>query len=340
MAGWRLAVAQPQTCPLGLVVTDQVDLAGLPDHLKVQHPLLVDDLREKMRAALAQMGRFQILNWDATAEENRYIYHGSQSIDLVLHVVLHRANKIFRNQVIYYYGIGDSSPRYKGPQEGGIDYEVVALPAISARLELRLVNLQKNKVLWSALGDSTAIVPYDGRVFLLNPRKYPGMTPPHLIREYLADLMRLQQSNRAVDRVLDVADRWFISRSSDDLQVAEALLLSLAGSFSEALDCNLPLEGQISALLPEAQGAQWVRLNIGAQHGLVPRLCLEVWRPLPAAQKVGQIEVIQVDSTTAVARLKRLEKKLSKRGEGLQALDRVISPKRPSPSAGSRRSSP
>ncbi|MBI2501953.1 MAG: hypothetical protein HYW07_01820 [Candidatus Latescibacteria bacterium] len=329
LAGWEPAAAQPRTCTLGLVITDRVDLAGLPDHLQAQHPLLVDDLREKMRVSLAQVGRFQILNWDATAKENHYTYYGSGTIDAVVHVILHRANKIFRNQVIYSYG---TAPEYKGPQEGGLDYEVVALPAISARLEVRLVNLQKNIVLWSALGDSTAIVPYDGRVFIFNPRKYPGMTHPQLIRDYLADLMRLQQTNRAVDRLLDVADRWFISRPINDLQIAQALLTSLAKSFSGALDLNLPLEGQISALLPAEQGMQLVRLNIGAQHGLVPRLRLEVWRPLPAVQKVGQVEVMQVDSTTAVARLKGLEKQLRKRGEGLHLLDRVISPKRPSPS--------
>ncbi len=36
------------------------------------------------------------------------------------------------------------------------------------------------------------------------------------------------------------------------------------------------------------------------------------------------------DSTTAIARLRKLDKKLRKRGEGLQLQDRVISSKRPS----------
>ena len=40
------------------------------------------------------------------------------------------------------------------------------------------------------------------------------------------------------------------------------------------------------------------------------------------------ILVVDVDSTTAIARLRKLDKKLKKRGDGLQVQDRVISPKR------------
>jgi hypothetical protein len=57
---------------------------------------------------------------------------------------------------------------------------------------------------------------------------------------------------------------------------------------------------------------------------------LDVWRPQPSQQKVGQVEVVELDSTTAIARLRKIEKKLKKRGEGLQKQDRVISHKRPS----------
>ena len=46
-------------------------------------------------------------------------------------------------------------------------------------------------------------------------------------------------------------------------------------------------------------------------------------------QKVGELEIVQVDSTTSIAILKGLDKRIRKQGEGLQPLDRVISPKRP-----------
>jgi len=82
-------------------------------------------------------------------------------------------------------------------------------------------------------------------------------------------------------------------------------------------------------LLPERKGKPHVQLNIGAQHGLVRKMRLQVLRPDPSDQKVGQLEVVEVDSTTAIARLRKLDKKLRKHGEGLQLQDRVISPKRP-----------
>jgi hypothetical protein len=208
-------------------------------------------------------------------------------------------------------------------------YEIVSLPAISGGLELRLVEPHRAKVLWSAYRDSTVIVPYDPQAFILNTRKYPGLTPPGLLQEHLAELMRLRQNNSAVDRLLEVADRWFVSRPAADIQVSQALLGGLLQSFAGDLDSNFPLEGRIVGFVPDQSGAQRVQLNIGALHGLTPRLRLEVWRPLPATQKVGNLEVMEVDSTTSTARLKDLDRKIRKRGEGLQPQDRVISPNRP-----------
>ena len=110
----------------------------------------------------------------------------------------------------------------------------------------------------------------------------------------------------------------------------EELLKGLVDNLAPDLDANLPLEGRIAALLPEQKGKLHVRLNIGARHGLTTRMRFNVWRPRPSQQKVGQIEVVEMDSTTAIARLRKLDKKLKKRGDGLQVQDRVISPKRPS----------
>lgn len=323
----ELAQAQPRVYKLGLVITDAVLISALPAHLQARHSQLVADLRGRMRVLLSQLGRFQVFNWDATLEENRYTYHGVEGVDFVLQVLLHRADKIVRNQVIYAYeGVG--LPPIYGAHEGGLDYEIVSLPAISDRLEIRLVEPHKGKVFWSTQRDSTVIVPYNNRLYILNPRKYPGLNPPVMLQNYLADVMRLRQDNRAIDRLLDVADRWFVSKPAGDIEVAQALLGDLVQSFGAEIDGNLPLEGEITELLPSDRKLQ-VRIDIGARQGLVPALRLEVWRPLPAAQKVGELELVQVDSTTSIAVLKNLDKQIRKRGEGLAPLDRVISPKRP-----------
>ena len=137
-------------------------------------------------------------------------------------------------------------------------------------------------------------------------------------------------ANPSVERALNVSERWFVSTPSSDLAVAKGLLKGLAADLAADIDANIPLEGRIAAILPEQKGKSHVQLNIGAQHGLASRMRLDVWRPEPSQQKVGQLEVVEIDSTTAVARLRKLDKKLRKRGEGLQLQDRVISSKRPS----------
>jgi hypothetical protein len=106
------------------------------------------------------------------------------------------------------------------------------------------------------------------------------------------------------------------------------MLAGLITSVSAELDANLPLEGRIKAMLPEAEGRKRVVLDIGARDGLTVRLRLDVWRPLPAQQKVGQIEIVGVDSTTSIAWIRKIEKKFRKRGEGPEPGDRVISRKR------------
>ena len=113
------------------------------------------------------------------------------------------------------------------------------------------------------------------------------------------------------------------------MDTAYGLLEGLAASFYADLDGNLPLAARSRPSCPKRRGNLGM-LNIGSKHGVAPRLRMDVWRPLPAAQKVGQIEVVEVDSITAIARLRKLEKSLRKRGESLQSGDRIISRKRPS----------
>ena len=331
LGGLVPAFSQPQTYAIGLAFSDQMDAASLPPYMQSKLSLFMGKVQRRVQLLFTELGRFRTFNCRTTFEQNRYTYYSSESTDFVVHVILRRSHRIFRNKVLYYSGGEDSFNYDARGQSGGPPYEVIALPAISARLEVRLVvEGRKNKIFWSALRDSTAIVPHDVESYIYNPGKYPGYTHPALIGAYLPAILRLRAMNHSVDRQLDVADRWFLSEPGDDVDTAYGLLEGLAASFYADLDGNLPLAGQIEAVLPEGKGKPRVLLNIGSKHGVAPRLRLDVWRPLPAGQKVGQIEVVEVDSTTAVARLRKLEGSLRKRGESLQSGDRVISRKRPS----------
>ena len=322
------ANAQPHIYTIGLVFTDLVDQELLPIHLAEQHPRLMRKIERAIRDIFADLGRFRAVRLQSVGEVDDPVYQGGESIDYLAHFILNKAHKTYHNQVIHYY---ENSGRFDdgGPSEDQ-SYEVISLPAFVGQLEVKLVDLHRDKIFWSDLRDSSAVIPYDQQLFLYNTWKYPGASHPGLTRAFLADLLRLQMANPATERALNVADRWFVSKPSSDLAVARGVLKGLADNLAPDLDANLPLEGRIAALLPERKGKPHVQLNIGVRHGLTKRMRFDVWRPRPSQQKVGQIEVVDVDSTTAIARLRKLDKKLKKRGDGLQVQDRVISPKRPS----------
>ena len=326
--GGQPANAQPHIYTIGLVFTDLVDQEILPVHLAEQHPRLMREIERAIRDIFADLGRFRAVRLQSVGESHDPMYQGEESIDYIAHFILNKAYKTYHNQVIHYYenlGLLDDG----GPSEDQ-SYTVISLPAIVGQLEVKLVDLHRDKIFWSNLRDSSAVIPYDKQLFLYNTWKYPGASHPGLTQAFLADLLRLQMADPATERVLNVAERWFVSKPSSDLAVARGVLKGLADNLAPDLDANLPLEGRIAALLPERKGKPHVQLNIGARHGLLKRMRFDVWRPRPSQQKVGQIEVVDVDSTTAVARLRKLDKKLKKRGDGLQIQDRVISPKRPS----------
>lgn len=321
------AFSQPRTQSIGVVITDKVNLHALPLHLRDRHAQSLNELRRRVMSLLDDLGRFETAEWSAVANGRRYVYSGPGSVAFVAHLTIHKLGKIYRNETQYYpnYPASASSQVGNSPP-----YEIISRPAITGRLKIELVELKKNKAFWSALHDSTAIVPHDPLAYIYNPRKHPGFTHPSMIRAHLADIMRLQTLNRSAERGMAMSDRWYISAPGDDIATARTLLADLVAWLPADLDSNLPLEGRIAALVPEKKGKRQVLLNIGARHGLSPRLRLDVWRPLPSAQKVGQIEIVKVDSTTAIARVRKIEKKLRKRGEGPNAGDRVISRKRPS----------
>ena len=323
--GIRPTNAQPHIYAIGLVFTNLVDQEVLPVHLAEQHPRLMREIERAIRDVFTGLGRFRVVRLRSTREGRDPT--GQEPIDYIAHFILNKAHKTYHNQVIHYYensGLFDDG----GPSEDQ-SYTVISLPAIVGQLEVKLMDLHRDKIFWSDLRDSSAVIPYDQQLFLYNTWKYPGASHPGLTRAFLADLLRLQMADSATERALNVAERWFVSKPSSDLAVARGLLYGLANNLAPDLDANLPLEGRIAALLPERKGKPHVQLNIGAQHGLMKRMRFDVWRPRPSQQKVGQIEVVDVDSTTAIARLRKLDKKLKKRGDGLQVQDRVISPKRP-----------
>ena len=325
--GGQPANAQPHIYTIGLVFTDLVDQEILPVHLAEQHPLLMREIDQAIRDIFASLGRFRSVHLQSIGEVHDPIYQGEESVDYIAHFILNKAYKTYHNQVIHYEDLGlfdDGGP------SADRSYAVISLPAFVGQLEVKLADPRRDKIFWSDLRDTSATIPYDKRLYLYNIWKYPGASHPGLTRAFLADLLRLQMANPATERALNVAERWFVSKPSSDLAVARELLKGLADNLAPDLDANLPLEGRIAALLPEQKGKPHVRLNIGARHGLTARMRFDVWRPRPSQQKVGQIEVVEMDSTTAIARLRKLDKKLKKRGDGLQIQDRVISPKRPS----------
>jgi len=311
--------AQPHIYTIGLVFTDLVEQESLPVHLADQHPRLVRDIDQAIAGIFTALGRFRTVRWQRVGAARN-------PVDFVAHFALNKAYKTYHNKVIHYQNLGLFDD---GRPSEDRTYEVISLPAIVGQLEVKLTDLQRDKILWSALRDSSAVIPHDQQLYLYNAWKYPSASHPSLTRAFLADLLRLQMADPATERALNVAERWFISKPSSDLAVARGLLQGLANNLAPDLDANLPLEGRIAALLPAQNGKPHVQLNIGARHGLTARMRFEVWRPRPAQQKVGQIEVVELDSITAIARLHKLDRKVKKRGDGLQAQDRVISRKRP-----------
>jgi hypothetical protein len=321
------ALSQPRTLVIGVEIVDQVEPAGMPPHLQRVKPLLLDNLHQDLMVLFADLGRCKPL--DLAVDRSNGSRAGSGAVDFFAQVIVHQLHKSYRNKqyVGTSHDIHIADELYYEPGET----EVTSEPILIARLEFGLVDAHKGKRFWSRMSDSTAAIPHGRYDYIFNPAKHPGAVLPESLQNFMADILRLTDVPRSPLRyILDAADRWFISKPQDDIDTAQGLLAGMAASFYTHLDSNLPLEGQAVELLPEKKDKTRVLLNIGAEHGVIPHLKLDVWRPLPTAQKVGQIQVVQVDSTTAVARVRKIDKQLRKRGEGIQPGDRVISKKRKS----------
>ncbi|MEE2659864.1 MAG: hypothetical protein VX733_15255 [Candidatus Latescibacterota bacterium] len=324
--------AEPVAKQVALAVTDLTDPTVLPGHLRRLHPILLDNVHQEMRDLLRDLDRVETLNWRARFDGNRsYVFEGREEVDYVVHTMVHRLYKIYRNRVVYAHNVSHgqfASGSTLAANESQSAYEVLSLPAVIARIEVRLIDRARNKALWSGMRDTTVHLNYDLNIFIYNPEKYPGWTPEHLVRSHMASFLRLQDTNSSVGAMLRVADRWFLSDPAEDVETSRSMLSGLVGSFYNDLDGNLPLEARIDSLAVQGEETRAL-LSIGAAHGLAPKHRLDVRRS-HTDEKVGQLEVIRVDSVSAVARLRKLEKKIRKRGEGLLLSDRVISRRRTS----------
>jgi len=321
--------AAPRVYRIGIVTTDAVDAEVLPPHLADVHARAMAGLRRQLCGVLEGLGRAETVPWMGVSDGRRYTYSGAAPADFVAHLTLHHFGKIYRNESVLRYS--ELPQQASGSGVSSSPYEIYSRPAIQGRLEVELVDPERGKTLWSALQDSSAIVPHEPHVFLYNPSRYPGWTHPALVRAHLAGILRLQAYNHALQRAMVSADRWFVSTVGDDLTTATGLLDGLVASLRGEIDRNLPLEGRIADLLPDREGKPHLLLNLGSRHGLRPRLRLDLWRPLPSDQKVGQIEVVTVDSLTAVARVRKVDRGLRRRGEGPGVGDRAVSRRRPAP---------
>ncbi len=324
--------AEPRIYRIGLVTVDAVAKELLPPHLVDIHGEFVVVLRRLVEGLFRDLGRFETAPWMAIREERRYEYSGPGDADFVAHFTLRSFGKIYRNESVPRYG---SLPSATGPSSS--PYEILSRPIISGRLEVELVDLQRNRIFWSSLRDTTAIVPHDPSIFLYNPGRYPGRNHPALISAHLADIIRLQAFNHSLQGAMAGADRWFVSLPGDDVSTAKSLLRGLVLSLRSEIDCNLPLEAHISQLLPDEVGKGQVMLDVGARHGLRPHMKLDLFRPLPSEQKVGQVEIVGVDSSTAIARVSKIDRKLRRQGGGPALGDRAISLKRRPPEETRRR---
>lgn len=293
------------------------------DHLRSFQDSVLVKMRTSVLDNFNHISRCKALPLAVTLDKRgRSNFTSGTHADYALHFIVRKLDKLFRNRTIYgsnnRYSVEESSSR-----------EIVALPALSASIEIRLVHLERNKVIWSTLQDSTVLVP-NGNRFVYNAEKYPGFTPPGIIRDYIAPILRQRQRRPAALRMLSVADRWYLSQPTDDIKAADDLIDTLVKNIMPDIDARLPLYGSIDSLLGiDEKKRPLFQLDIGAQQGLVKKLRLDVFRQETSSIKIGQIEIVTVDSSSSIARLRKLERSTRKRGEKLAVGDRVFSRQRP-----------
>lgn len=315
---------------VALAFSDLSDTERQWDHLRNFNDSALPIIHQAVAANCAAIDRCTfVLSAAKLDARGRSVFTEEVDADYALHFIIRRIDKLFRNRTIYQSGYDVDRNQVGYRSTDSQTREIVALPALSSAMEVRLIHLSRNKVIWSTLQDSTVLLANHNR-FVYNAEKYPGFTPPEIIRDYIAPILRQRQRRPASLRMLSVADRWFLSTPADDVAETEALLQGMVDNLIPAVDAQLPLYGTIVSLAgADEKKRQRFQLDIGSQQGLVKKLRLDVFRDQDATKKIGQVEIVTVDSSSSIARLHKLERSVRKRGETLAIGDLVFSRKRP-----------
>jgi hypothetical protein len=295
------------------------------DHLRSFQDSVLLNIRTVVLAGFEHIARCKAIPKTVVIDgRGRSNFTNVGDADYAVHFIVRKLDKLFRNRTTY-----GSNNRVRYSVEESRSREIVALPALSVSLEIRLIQLERNKVIWSTLQDSTVLVPHGNR-FVYNAEKYPGVTHPDMIRDYIAPILRQRQRRPAALRMLSVADRWYLSQPEDDIAAAEALTYILVEDIMPEIDARLPLYGSIVSLLgTDGKKRPRCQLDLGAQQGIVKKMRLDIFSQGAPSVKIGQIEIVSVDSSSSTAHLRKLERSARKRGETLAVGDRVFSRQRP-----------
>ena len=316
------------TFTVGIAISkeEKPDGRGWP-HLESFYKSSIATIQKAVFWNFQGISRCRIVSHAATLDSRgQSQYTPRNDIDYLLHLVLRRADKLFRNRTIYFSNPNSAiSLGVENTQAG----ETIALPVFSAAIEVRLIDPTKRQVIWSTLQDSSMLLPHSGN-YVLNVDKYPGYTPSEVIREHVAPILMQRFRSPSSLRMLRAADRWYISDAEGDGAAGGRLLTEIVRNILPQVDAQLPLFGTVvSELAPDGKNRPQYSIDVGANQGMVVNLKLDVFRKRLRDTKVGELKIVSVEQSTAVARLHKLDRSIRKSGGSITVGDQVLSKKRP-----------
>ena len=324
-----LSIAHASTTfTVGIAISkeEKPDERGWP-HLESFYKSSIATIQKAVFRNFQRISRCRIVSHAATLDSRgQSQYTPRNDIDYLLHLVLRRADKLFRNRTIYFSNPNSAISLGVEDTQAG---ETLALPIFSAAIEVRLIDPVKRRVIWSTLQDSSVLLPHSNN-YVLNVDKYPGYTPSEVIRKYVAPILMQRFRSPSSLRMLQAADRWYISDAEGDGAAGGRLLTEIVRNILPQVDAQLPLFGTIvSELAPDGKNRPQYTLNVGANQGIVVDLKLDVFRKRLRDTKVGELKIVSVEPSTAVARLHKLDRSIRRSGGSITVGDEVLSEKRP-----------
>ena len=312
---------------IAIAISDDSDTDRQWDHLEALYGSARFRAQKAAMLGFQAIPRCRLVSREARLDaRGRSVFEPEEGIDFVLHFVLRRVDRLYRNRTLYY---AEPSAATLSSSADAQPREVAALPALSAAIEVRLIEAQRNKIVWSALQDSTIMLQHDSK-FIYNPDKYPGYTHPEVIRDYVAPILRQRFKNPAALRMLNSADRWYLSPLENDAAVGGRLIDSMMRDLLPQIDAHLPLWGTISTVIAATTGDRpQYRIDRGAIHGIIEGIQLDVYQRENRQVKLGRVKVVAVAATSATVRLHKLERVVRERGQTLGIGDLVYSKQRP-----------